>query len=100
MLWSLDEQIKTHLQVRYPYFEREKPMEFEDAGTYVKLKDKDADFQSKKTQEWNHGLGEIVQSLLDEGLMITGLAEHKSIPWEALPEQMVELENGKSVRMV
>lgn len=42
----------------------------------------------------NIGIGEIVQSLLDEGMMITGLVEHRSIPWDALPGQMVEAGNG------
>ena len=35
------------------------------------------------THEWNHGLGEIVTALLDEGMTLTGLAEHDSVPWSA-----------------
>ncbi len=33
----------------------------------------------------NHGLGEIVTALLGAGMTITGLVEHDSVPWEALP---------------
>jgi hypothetical protein len=42
-----------------------------------------------------HGLGEIVTALLDEGMVLAGLVEHDSVPWNALPGQMTELENGK-----
>jgi len=47
------------------------------------------------THEWNHGLGEIVTALLAEGLQITGLVEHDSVPWEALPGQMTKDEHAE-----
>ena len=31
--------------------------------------------------EWNHGLGEIVQAVLDAGLTITALREHDQLEW-------------------
>ena len=52
-------------------------------------------FQHNVTHEWNHGLGEIVTALLDEGLQLTGLVEHDSVPWEALPGQMERLPGGE-----
>jgi hypothetical protein len=52
-------------------------------------------FQQTLTHEWNHGLGEIVSALLDAGLAITGLTEHDTVPWEALPGQMELLSNGE-----
>ena len=54
----------------------------------MELQDKGHKFAFSKTLEWNHGFGEIVQALLDEGMMITGLVEHRSVPWDALPGQM------------
>jgi SAM-dependent methyltransferase len=47
---------------------------------------------------WNHGLGEIITALMDAGLAITGLAEHDSVPWEALPGRM-ERVDGKEWRL-
>ena len=38
---------------------------------------------------WNHGIGETVTALLERGLEVTGLVEHRSVPWEALPDRMV-----------
>ena len=55
----------------------------------------DAVFAHNVTHQWNHGLGEIITALLSAGLTVTGLAEHDSVPWEALPGQMEQLGNGE-----
>ena len=34
-------------------------------------------------------------ALLDTGMVLTGLVEHDSVPWNALPGQMVELDDGE-----
>lgn len=95
MLQTIDESVKTDLAVRYPYFERKEPTEFNEVGTYVEIADKSKEWKSTRTVEWNHGVGETVQSLLDVGMVITGLVEHRSVPWEAFPGQMVKLEKGE-----
>jgi SAM-dependent methyltransferase len=92
MLWSLDETRAGLLAVEYPYFERAEPMIFEEAGTYVQT---DAVFIHNRTHSWNHGLGEMVTALLAEGMELTGLAEHDSVPWEALPGQMEQIGGGE-----
>ena len=55
----------------------------------------DAVFAHNVTHQWNHGLGEIITALLSAGLAVTGLVEHDSVPWEALPGQMVQLDNDE-----
>ena len=93
MLWALDDAREDNLLVvRYPYFEREEPMIFDDAGTYVQT---DVVFQHNITHVWNHGLGEIVTALLDAGMQITALTEHDSVPWEALPGKMERIRGGE-----
>jgi hypothetical protein len=67
-------------------------MVFEEEGTYVQTK---AVFSQNRTHEWNHGLGEIVTALLAEGLSLTMLVEHDSVPWEALPGLMEQVELGE-----
>ncbi|OXM63807.1 class I SAM-dependent methyltransferase [Amycolatopsis vastitatis] len=85
MLWSLDE--RTDLAVpRFPYFEHAEPLVFDDPGTYVSV---DRPLEHSVTHEWNHSLGEIITALLDHGLTLTGFTEHDSVPWNALPGQMV-----------
>ena len=80
------------LVVDFPYFERAEPMVWDEGGTYVQT---DAVFTHNRTHQWNHGLGEIVTALLDAGLELTGLAEHDSVPWDAMPGMMEEAGGGE-----
>jgi SAM-dependent methyltransferase len=93
MLWTLEDGRADGLLVAdYPYFERDEPMIFDDPGTYVETK---VTFTQNITHEWNHGLGEIITALLDSGMKLTMLVEHDSVPWEALPGQMTQIELGE-----
>jgi SAM-dependent methyltransferase len=93
VLWSLAyERDDDLLVIDHPYYERDEPTVWDDGGTYVET---DVVFEHNVTHEWNHGLGEIVTALLGEGLSVTGLVEHDSVPWEAMPGQMVRLPNGE-----
>jgi SAM-dependent methyltransferase len=93
MLWTLeDERPDGMLVVEYPYFERDEPMIFDCPGTYVAT---EYTFTHNLTHEWNHGLGEIVSALLEAGMELTMLVEHDSVPWEALPGQMTQIELGE-----
>lgn len=93
MLWALQEERPDGLLVvDYPYFERPEPIVFDDPGTYVETA---ASFQHNVTHEWNHGLGEIVTSLHQRGVELTVLVEHDSVPWNALPGQMEQIELGE-----
>ncbi|WP_431954877.1 class I SAM-dependent methyltransferase [Nocardia lijiangensis] len=86
MLWTLDEHITDRLTIGYPYFETSEPMVFSENTTYVET---DGRLDQATTHEWNHGLGEIVSALLANGLTLTGLTEHRSVPWNALPGRMI-----------
>ncbi|MCS5497223.1 class I SAM-dependent methyltransferase [Cnuibacter physcomitrellae] len=83
ILWTMDERI----QPTYPYFEHAEPLEWDEDDSYVETTRK---LTATKTFEWNHGLGEIVTALLDEGLAITGLVEHETVPYVPFPGLMVE----------
>lgn len=85
LMFSLDEDRQDALVIRHPYFEQSEPMVWDDAETYVQTT---RPLSARTTHEWNHGLGEIVTALLRHGLAISGLEEHDSLPWEALPGQM------------
>jgi len=93
VLWALDEPRPDGLlALELPYFEQAESLVWNEGGTYVET---DAEFVHNTTHEWNHGLGEIVTALIDAGMAVTGLAEHDSVPWEALPGQMRRLDNGE-----
>jgi len=93
MLWSLaDARPDGLLVVDFPYFERDEATVWDEGGTYVET---DVVFTANTTHSWNHGLGEIVMALMAEGLQVTGLVEHDSVPWEALPGQMTKDDRGE-----
>lgn len=95
-LWSVDERHVDRLVVGYPYFEVPEPVVFTDETTYVET---DAVFEHNVSHSWNHGLGEIVSALLAQGLVLTQLVEHDSVPWEALPGQMVHSDEDDEWRL-
>jgi SAM-dependent methyltransferase len=68
-----------------PYFEQSAPMVWEDEDSYAG----EGTIAQPRSMEWNHGLGEIVTAVLDAGMELTSLAEHDSVPWDALPGLMV-----------
>jgi SAM-dependent methyltransferase len=93
MLWALGLPREDGLvTVDFPYFEQDEPLEWHEPGTYV---DTDVEFEHNSTREWNHGLGEVVTALIEAGMSITGLVEHDSVPWDALPGQMVRSDTGE-----
>ncbi len=82
----------SQLVIAYPYFEQPDPQMWDEPGTYVET---DIEFDHNVTYEWNRGLGEIVTALLDAGMQVTGLVEHDSVPWEALPGLMMVDDRGE-----
>jgi SAM-dependent methyltransferase len=92
MLWSLNELKTDLLSVELPYFEQTEPQVDEADSTYVET---DATFTENVAHSWNHGLGEIVTALLAAGLRLTMLIEHESVPWNAMPGQMIEDDDGE-----
>jgi SAM-dependent methyltransferase len=89
VLWSLEyERSDGLLVLDEPYFEQKEPQIYTEGGTYV---DTEVEFTHNTTYEWNHGIGETMTALLDHGMTITGLTEHQTVPWEALPGRMREV---------
>ena len=69
-----DERGDTELVIKYPYFELPEPHLFEGSGTYA---DPTAQIAQRRTFEWNHGLGETVTALIEAGLTIEFVHEHR-----------------------
>jgi SAM-dependent methyltransferase len=70
------------LVVDKPYFESATPLRWEDGTTYTEGSPR---IESALCFEWTHGLAEIVQALLAQGLSLELLREHRDAEWQALP---------------
>ncbi|AUA33540.1 class I SAM-dependent methyltransferase [Pseudomonas sp. SGAir0191] len=92
MLWAVNEGRQDRLQLDYPYFECEQPTVWQSDETYVATSQR---LTNTQTHEWNHGLGELITALMANGLQLTALVEHQSVPWEALPGQMAKGPDGE-----
>jgi SAM-dependent methyltransferase len=93
MLWSLAQPRPDGLAVvEHPYFETAEGTRCFEGKTYV---EHEGQLASPVTVEFNHGLGELVTALLAEGLVLSGLAEHDSVPWDFLPGATVVDDHGE-----
>lgn len=79
VLSALDYDDPDQLSIIYPYFETAEPTVFDEDGTYV---DRDASFEHTRSVEWNHGLAETIQALLDVGLVLDDIGEHTFTDWQ------------------
>ena len=66
----------------WPYFHNPSGIEFEDDGDYA---DPSAKLTKRKMFEWSHHLGEVVSSLLDQGLELKFLHEHDVLAYKPWP---------------
>ena len=81
MLWTMDDERKDNeLVSKAPYFERTEPSAYSSDETYVD----GPKLEKRTTYEWNHGLGEIATALIEAGLRIDFIHEHRDLPWKAL----------------
>ena len=93
VLWACaDPRPDGALVLDHPYFETPQPTVWSSDETYVAS---DTTIRNTVTHEWNHGMSEIVTALLDAGMTITGFIEHDTVPWEALPGMMEQVELGE-----
>lgn len=81
-LWMFDDNFN---KVTYRYFNSEAIVEEE--GTYT-----DGD-EGMNTQciSWNHGLGEIIMSLITQGLSITSVTEYDYSPYDCFGDNTVKV---------
>ena len=94
VLWALDYEIPDALVIAHAYFETVDPIIDDEDTTYVETA---ARLVNTVTHSWNHGLAEIITALMRHGLKLTEFVEHMSVPWAALPEQMVSAGAGEWV---
>ncbi len=69
------------LLLRFPYFSQPEPGTDMSTETYVD----GPTFEPMPVHDWNHGLGEIVTAVIEAGMDLEFLREHREVPWQALP---------------
>lgn len=83
MLMTLDETRHDHqLVVTHPYFHSSEPQRWEDSTSYT---GEAGAVSSPVCFEWAHPLSEIVQAVIDAGLLVTRLHEGDTLDWAFAP---------------
>lgn len=81
MLETIDDAAQPDaIHLSYPYFVTEHPIRWEDSISYAG----EGVVESPLQYVWSHGLGEVVQGVIDAGLVVTKLQEHRVLPWRLL----------------
>ncbi|MEI2786690.1 MAG: class I SAM-dependent methyltransferase [Candidatus Nanopelagicales bacterium] len=86
VLWAMDYDTPGELRITYPYFTTTDPIVETVPTSYAGT---DQTIANATTHSWNHGLAEIVTALLDNGMTLTALEEHRSVPWNPFPAGMM-----------
>jgi SAM-dependent methyltransferase len=83
------EEVDGKILPTYNYFTSgDDPLSWDTNETYT-----DGDhtqIQHTKHHEWNHSLAEVVNALVDNGMEITRMVEHKGIEWQFVPSAVAE----------
>ena len=77
--WALADD---RLCFEHTYFEEQEPYVDDSDVTYT---DAERPIRSRRSYEWNHGIGEIVTALVTHGLAIEWLAEHDWTDYQRFP---------------
>ncbi|MGH6916648.1 MAG: SAM-dependent methyltransferase, partial [Geminicoccaceae bacterium] len=81
-LWALeDERADDQLVIGRPYFATPQPKRWDDDPLWDEQRPR---LPHMTCYEWSHGLGEIVSALIESGLTIRSLKEHRRCLWQAL----------------
>jgi SAM-dependent methyltransferase len=80
MIYS-DDATADNMIIEYPYFEGSPPMRWNQSTSYLG----DGEVTSPEHVEWAHNIGSVVQALIDAGLVLDRLDEHRELPWLFLP---------------
>ncbi len=83
LMWALkDYDVRPgEFILEHPYFHSDEPLGWDDKGSYT---DGEWSLENQRNYNWKHALGETVMALINAGLVIESLMEHKE-GWPALP---------------
>lgn len=98
MFMTIGDDVSAGLKVEQPYFQRGKPLTWEDATSYVTAPAGAPEIRHRRNHQWNHSLGQTVSAVLRAGLVLDSFEEDVHAAWCPWPELMVEDVRGWRLR--
>ncbi len=83
------EEIDGKIVPHFNYWHTDDPLSWDEAETYTDDPD-GVGITNTKHHEWNHSLPDIVNALVNAGLRIDRMDEHRGAPWEIFPSAVRE----------
>ncbi len=80
--WIFDQSVTDGYAFEFGYFNTGQTFEFDEEGSYADLT---AQVANRKTNEWHHQLGNILNALIGAGLVIEHVGEYPKLAWKMLP---------------
>ncbi len=80
--WMLDQNVTDTLEFEFGYFNTGEAFAFDEDGSYA---DSAARLANRKTHEWHHQFGSILNALVSAGLRIESVGEYPFMAWQMLP---------------
>jgi 2-polyprenyl-3-methyl-5-hydroxy-6-metoxy-1,4-benzoquinol methylase len=80
-MWIFDDT-SNELKQKYSYWHNKEPLAWEEDGTYADL---NAKITNKKSYEWQHTIGDIINALIKAGLVIDEIGEYPELVWSYVP---------------
>ena len=81
-MWIFDDEDKSELVYKYPYFTGKEPFHFISENTYTEHEEK---IKNVETYEWHHTFGDIITALIKEGLKIESVKEYPYTLFPSFP---------------
>ena len=89
VIWTLsDPRPDGELVIEFPYFESGGAVRFVEDQTYA---GDGTPLTHAEIWSWNHGIGEVLNAVIDAGLILTGYEEHDTVPWNPLGDEFEEV---------
>jgi SAM-dependent methyltransferase len=78
IMWIFDDEAEG-LKVSNSYWHTKDPFSYEQVGTYA---NRDAEVTNMKSFEWQHTISDVLNSIIDAGLVIEHVGEYNHLPWQ------------------
>ncbi|MFX1582696.1 MAG: class I SAM-dependent methyltransferase [Promethearchaeota archaeon] len=80
--WVFDNDHPTDLKIKYSYWHSDEPLSYDEPGTYI---DTDMKLINTKSYEWAHTVSDILNAIIQAGLVISEVYEFPHLPWKPIP---------------
>lgn len=89
MFMTIGDDVTDGLRIEQPYFQQDRPLTWDQEGSYIETPADAPPMTHTRSHEWNHSIGEILTALLDAGLVLDSFEETPYSAWTPWPELMV-----------